>query len=81
MVDSLEAYGMRTWNKADGQTRTDDLRFTKPLLYRLSYVGVLSATLLVGHDYKTDSECRFLSGPTARLLAGAGVIRKSRHWV
>src|ERR1022692_1436007 len=24
---------------ADGQARTDDLRFTKPLLYQLSYVG------------------------------------------
>ena len=24
---------------ADGQTRTADRRFTKPLLYRLSYVG------------------------------------------
>src|SRR6266481_5009089 len=24
---------------ADGQDRTDDLRFTKPLLYQLSYIG------------------------------------------
>ena len=26
-------------NGADGQTRTADRRFTKPLLYQLSYVG------------------------------------------
>ena len=25
---------------ADGRDRTDDLRFTKPLLYQLSYIGV-----------------------------------------
>ncbi len=25
---------------ADGQDRTDDLRFTKPLLYQLSYIGI-----------------------------------------
>lgn len=24
---------------ADGRDRTDDLRFTKPLLYQLSYIG------------------------------------------
>ena len=24
---------------ADGRTRTDDRRFTKPLLYQLSYIG------------------------------------------
>ena len=28
-----------TKNGADGQTRTADRRFTKPLLYQLSYVG------------------------------------------
>ena len=40
---SLGDYG------ADGQTRTADRRFTKPLLYRLSYVGEArrSASLLV----------------------------------
>ena len=27
-------------NGADGQTRTADRRFTKPLLYQLSYVGL-----------------------------------------
>ena len=25
---------------ADGRDRTDDLRFTKPLLYQLSYIGI-----------------------------------------
>src|SRR5258706_11588867 len=25
---------------ADGRNRTDDLRFTKPLLYQLSYIGL-----------------------------------------
>lgn len=28
--------------KADGRVRTGDLRFTKPLLYQLSYIGNLS---------------------------------------
>ena len=28
-------------NGANGQNRTDDPRFTKALLYRLSYVGLL----------------------------------------
>src|SRR6266850_2607644 len=28
-----------TGNGADGQTRTADRRFTKPLLYQLSYIG------------------------------------------
>jgi hypothetical protein len=28
---------------ADGQDRTDDLRFTKPLLYQLSYIGEICA--------------------------------------
>ena len=27
---------------ADGRDRTDDLRFTKPLLYQLSYIGLLA---------------------------------------
>ena len=27
-------------NGATGRTRTDDLRFTKPLLYQLSYRGL-----------------------------------------
>jgi hypothetical protein len=34
-------------NGADGRTRTDDLRFTKPLLYQLSYasnVSIITAT-------------------------------------
>src|SRR6266498_1718379 len=41
----LERHELRTRNPsifsrgADGQTRTADRRFTKPLLYRLSYVG------------------------------------------
>jgi hypothetical protein len=27
-------------NRADGRDRTGDIRFTKPVLYQLSYVGV-----------------------------------------
>ena len=30
---------------ADGQDRTDDLRFTKPLLYQLSYIGQIASSL------------------------------------
>jgi hypothetical protein len=47
-------------NQADGQARTDDLRFTKPLLYRLSYVGVLSAGQIANRH--------FLKGLPTRLL-------------
>ena len=32
--------------KAGGQNRTDDLRFTKPLLYRLSYASVMCGIIL-----------------------------------
>lgn len=45
------------WNRpliypgADGRNRTDNLRFTKPLLCQLSYVGALS-TLLVDSEGK-----------------------------
>ena len=31
---------LRQENGADDEIRTRDLRFTKPLLYQLSYVGV-----------------------------------------
>ncbi len=31
-----------TQDIASGQIRTDDLRFTKPLLYHLSYAGLLN---------------------------------------
>jgi hypothetical protein len=30
---------------ADGRDRTDDLRFTKPLLYQLSYIGQIASSL------------------------------------
>jgi hypothetical protein len=32
---------LRKYNGADERTRTADLRFTKALLYRLSYIGPL----------------------------------------
>src|SRR4030081_283616 len=40
VANSLETFG------ADGQTRTADRRFTKPLLYRLSYVGAYFLLIL-----------------------------------
>jgi hypothetical protein len=35
-----ENFAVRQENGADDEIRTRDLRFTKPLLYQLSYVGV-----------------------------------------
>jgi hypothetical protein len=32
---------------ADGRDRTDDLRFTKPLLYQLSYIGLKSSAAIM----------------------------------
>lgn len=34
-------------NGADNGDRTHDLRFTKPLLYQLSYVGILEAPYII----------------------------------
>ena len=36
------------WQKAHGQNRTDDLCFTKALLYQLSYVGFLPMSRIHG---------------------------------
>ena len=41
-------------NGADGQTRTADRRFTKPLLYRLSYVGADFLLILACSEYQGD---------------------------
>src|SRR6267142_1741272 len=38
----------RKSNKADDGIRTRDLRFTKPLLYQLSYVGAAEAKITSG---------------------------------
>ena len=44
------------------RSRTRDLRFTKPLLYQLSYAGILLRTLC-GHKKTTNYEfIRFLTG-------------------
>ena len=40
---------------ADGQTRTADRRFTKPLLYRLSYVGADSLMILARPELERES--------------------------
>jgi hypothetical protein len=40
----------RKSNKADDGIRTRDLRFTKPLLYQLSYVGKRGQTLHRGNS-------------------------------
>ena len=38
---------------ADGRDRTDDLRFTKPLLYQLSYIGASAKSRF---HYATSTE-------------------------
>jgi hypothetical protein len=39
---------------ADGQTRTADRRFTKPLLYQLSYVGADFLMILACSEHERD---------------------------
>ena len=39
MIETELAEADIFWNGADDGIRTRDLRFTKPLLYQLSYVG------------------------------------------
>ena len=49
--------GLGLWSgvkEAGGQNRTDDLRFTKPLLYRLSHAG---AGAIVAGTERESSEC------------------------
>ena len=40
---SADGHSAQTWPGADGGNRTHDLRFTKALLYQLSYVGLRAA--------------------------------------
>ena len=49
-------------NGANKGTRTLDLRFTKPLLYRLSYIGralILRSAWVFYHDWKELSTGKF----------------------
>ncbi len=41
-VSRMTAYRPKSRNGAEDGTRTRDLRFTKPLLYQLSYFGEIS---------------------------------------
>jgi hypothetical protein len=42
--------------KADDGVRTRDLRFTKPLLYRLSYVGGIADVVELRHPREATQE-------------------------
>ena len=56
--------------KAGGQNRTDDLRFTKPLLYRLSHAGagaIVAGTRRESSEPCSDAEHRFLLSIPGRL--------------
>ncbi len=54
-------YRVRGWfqtrgtQKAGGQNRTDDLRFTKPLLYRLSHAG--AGAIVAGMRRESSEPC------------------------
>ena len=47
-IHSLLSGGVLTDNGAGTRTRTADLRFTKPLLYHLSYAGLEDEILFKG---------------------------------
>ncbi len=55
---------------ADGRDRTDDLRFTKPLLYQLSYIGEICAP-----HYATFSRSRKQIGTTTHPSRGTEKLR------
>src|SRR5207245_11506977 len=58
-------------NGADGQTRTADRRFTKPLLYRLSYVGVGFGMILARPERRSEGceNSRSIGHPTAVVFS------------
>ena len=65
-------------NGADGRVRTDDLRFTKPLLYQLSYIGTGSpATRIIAgapaavKQRRDGARCGLQSG-RHRAIIGTG---------
>lgn len=49
--------------RADDRTRTGDLRFTKPLLYRLSYIGLESRQRTRAVSGKQESQVVYGAGP------------------
>ena len=56
--------------KAGGQNRTDDLRFTKPLLYRLSHAGagaIVAGTRRESSEPCSVAEHRFLLSISGHL--------------
>jgi hypothetical protein len=59
---------------ADSRTRTDDRRFTKPLLYQLSYAGRFSERALhaerTRHPKNHGSKRRGCKPPERIILAG-----------
>ncbi len=54
---------------ADGQIRTDDLSFTKALLYQLSYVGALARIVAPGDFRAAGGERRSIGAKTDGLAA------------
>ena len=53
---------------ANGRDRTDDLRFTKPLLYQLSYVGEIRFGIMP----RSRSRASKSTGPSAGQMTGRG---------
>src|SRR5438046_670975 len=75
--------------RADGQTRTADRRFTKPLLYRLSYVGADFLVILARREPMREcspnsrphclAQCGCfpsISWATPERLRGGSVLRR-----
>ncbi len=63
---------------ADDGIRTRDLRFTKPLLYQLSYVGVELANIAsTGAGYKRRYRGKVNVSPISRSAMRSGASRKA----
>src|SRR3954447_20190309 len=56
-------------DRAGGETRTHNLRFTKPLLCQLSYASNLGRK--IPYDIARVNDCKRIPGPTRRPPIGA----------
>ena len=67
--------GKRTWcsDGADDRNRTGDPRFTIPMLYQLSYVGMCTGYVLLDNCFKAFSEKK-------DRLFGAYSVDKTADW-
>ena len=78
MPDSVRLHVVASEGGADDGIRTRDLRFTKPLLYQLSYVGAERANIASsGAGHKRCYSGRTNVSPISRSAMRSGVLLKA----